>query len=106
MVEAFKKKNLKFHGIPKTVISHYDAKFTSNFLNELFTGLCMQLIFTTMYNPQTLGQIERFDHILKDIFCMYIMKYPTKRDDYLHLDQFSYNNNYQESLKMTPFKVM
>jgi hypothetical protein len=35
---------------------------------------------------------------------MYIMNKPTRWEDYLHLVEFSYNNGYQASLKMSPFK--
>ena len=37
---------------------------------------------------------------------MYVMKNPTKWKDYLYLAEFSYNNGYQTSLKMSPFEVL
>ena len=37
---------------------------------------------------------------------MYVMKNPTKWEDYLHLAQFAYNNEYQTSAKMSPFEVL
>ena len=37
---------------------------------------------------------------------MYVMNMPKKPEDYLHLVEFSYNNNYQASLKMSPFEVL
>jgi hypothetical protein len=35
---------------------------------------------------------------------MYVMDNPSKWKDYLHLIEFSYNNGYQDSLKMIPFE--
>ena len=37
---------------------------------------------------------------------MYVMKNPTKWEDCLHLAEFAYNNRYQTSSKMSPFKVI
>ena len=37
---------------------------------------------------------------------MYVMQQPTKWEDYFHLVEFSSNNGYQESLKMSPFEAL
>lgn len=44
--------------------------------------------------------------ILEDMLRMYVMEQPTKWEDYLHLVEFSYNNSYHESLKMSPSEVL
>ena len=36
---------------------------------------------------------------------MYVMDKPSKWEDYLHLVEFTYNNKYQDSLKMSPFEA-
>jgi hypothetical protein len=37
---------------------------------------------------------------------MHVMHQPRKWEDYLPLVEFAYNNGYQASLKMSPFKVL
>ena len=37
---------------------------------------------------------------------MNVMDKPSKWEDYLHLVEFSYNNGYQESLKLIPFEAL
>ena len=37
---------------------------------------------------------------------MYVMEKPTKWEDYLHLVEFTYNNGYEASAKMSPFEIM
>ena len=37
---------------------------------------------------------------------MYVMDQPSKWEDYLYLVEFSYNNGYHSSLKMSPFEAM
>ena len=94
------------HGISKVIISNIDANITSIFWKELFEGLETQLSFSTSYHPQTNGQTERTNHILEDTLHMYVMEKPSKWEDYLRLVEFTYNNSYQGSLKMNPFKVL
>jgi len=42
---------VRLHGVPKKIISYRDAKFTSKFWKELFTGLGRELDFSTTYHP-------------------------------------------------------
>ena len=37
---------------------------------------------------------------------MYLKDQPSKWEDYLHLVEFAYNNNYQESTRFSPFKIL
>jgi hypothetical protein len=100
------KEIFRMHGLPKTIISDRDTKFTSNFWKTLFSGLDTQLNFSTTYHPQTDSQTERTNRIVEDMLWMYVMDFPTKWEEYLHLVEFAYNNGYHTSLKMSPFEVM
>jgi hypothetical protein len=37
---------------------------------------------------------------------MYVRTKPTKWEEFLHLVEFSYNNDYETSTKMRPFEVL
>jgi transposase InsO family protein len=106
IANIFMKDIFRLHGIPKMIISDRDAKFTSNFWKYLFTGFGTQLAFSTTYHPQTDGKTERVNMVLEDMLRMYAMHQPRKWEDYLPLVEFSYNNGYQESLKMIPFEAL
>jgi hypothetical protein len=64
------------------------------------------LIHSSAYHPQTDGQTERVNQVLEDMLCACVMNYRDSWDKCLPLVEFSYNNSYQESLKMTPFKAL
>lgn len=106
IADIFMKEVLKLHGITKVIISDRDVKFTGNFSKKLFKSLDTKLNFTTAYHPQTDGQTERVNQVLEDMIRMYVMDQPSKWEEYLHLVEFSYNNNYQASAKMSPFEIL
>jgi hypothetical protein len=66
----------------------------------------MHLIHSSAYHLQTDGQRERVNQILEDMLRACVLNYPDMWDKCLLLAEFSYNNNYQESLKMGPFKAL
>jgi hypothetical protein len=106
ITQVFMQEIFRLHGMPKEIVFDRDMKFTSNFWKSLMAGLETQLLFSTTYHPQTDGQIERVNQILEDMLRMHVMHQPRKWEDYLPLIEFAYNNSYQASLKMCPFKVL
>jgi hypothetical protein len=52
------------------------------------------------------GQTERVNQILEDMLEACVMEYHGSWDKNLSWAEFSYNNSYQESLKMAPFKAL
>jgi hypothetical protein len=64
------------------------------------------LNFSSTYHPQTDGQTERVNQILEDMLRACALKDKKSWDKYLPYAEFSYNNNYQESLKMSLFEVL
>ena len=64
-----------------------------------------QLKFSTTYHPQTNGKTERVNQVLEDMLRMYVIDKLGKWEDYLHLVEFSYNNNFQVSTRMSPFEI-
>jgi hypothetical protein len=102
----FMKEIFRLHGMPKEIISDIDTKFSSNFWKSLFVGFETKFIFSTTYHPQTDGKTERVNQVLEDMLRMNVMHYTKKWEDYLPLVEFSYNNGYQASLKMSPFEAL
>jgi hypothetical protein len=106
IVDIYMREIAKLHGVPKTIVSDRDPKFTSNFWKGLFKGIGTSLNFSTTYHPESDGQTERVNQVIEDMLRMYVMDKPSKWEDYLHLVEFAYNNGYQASLKMSPFEAL
>jgi hypothetical protein len=64
------------------------------------------LKFSSAYHPQTDGQTERTNQILEDMLRAYALQDQLGWDKRLPYAEFSYKNNYQASLKMSPFEVL
>ncbi|GJU15500.1 putative reverse transcriptase domain-containing protein [Tanacetum coccineum] len=55
------------HGVPVSIISDHDGRFTSHFWWSLHKALGTQLDMSTAYHPQIDGQSERTIQTLEDI---------------------------------------
>jgi hypothetical protein len=65
-----------------------------------------KLNFSSAYHPQTDGQTKRVNQILEDMLRACALKDNQSWDKCLLYAEFSYNNNYQESIKMAPFEFL
>ncbi|GJT35359.1 putative reverse transcriptase domain-containing protein [Tanacetum coccineum] len=59
---------------------------------------------STTYHPETDGQSERTIQTLEDMLRACVIDFGKGWDRYLHLVEFSYNNNYHNSIKAAPFE--
>jgi hypothetical protein len=94
------------HGVPKKVVSDRGTQFTSKFWEKLHESMDTKLNFSLAYHPQTDGKTERVNKILEDMLRAYAQKDNQSWDKCLSYAKFSYNNNDQESIKMTPFELL
>jgi transposase InsO family protein len=94
------------HGVPKKIVSDRGTQFTSRFWEKLHEAMDTKLNFSSVYHPQIDGQTERVNQILEDMLRACALKDKKSWDKYLPYAEFSYNNSYQKSLKMSPFEVL
>jgi transposase InsO family protein len=88
------------HVVPKKIVSNKGTQFTSKFWKRLHEALYTQLCFSYAYHPQTDGQTERVNQILEDMLRACALQYGRSWYTSLSYVEFSYNNNYQESLNI------
>jgi transposase InsO family protein len=97
---------VKLHGIPRRIMSDRGAQFTSSFWKSLHEALGTKLDFSSAYHPQTDGQTERVNQILEDMLRACVLTYGKDWEDSLPYAEFSYNNSYQASLKMSSYEAL
>ena len=94
------------HGIPASITSDRDAKFTSNFWQSLQEELGTKLNFSTAFHPQSDGQSERTIQTLEDMLRAVILDRGGSWETILPLIEFAYNNSYQATINMAPYEAL
>ncbi|KAL4016352.1 hypothetical protein IC575_024000 [Cucumis melo] len=95
---------VRLHGVPMSIVSDRDARFTSKFWKGLQTAMGTRLDFSTAFHPQTDGQTERLNQVLEDMLRACALEFQGSWFFHLHLMEFAYNNSYQATIGMGPFE--
>ncbi|GJW94334.1 putative reverse transcriptase domain-containing protein [Tanacetum coccineum] len=78
------------HGVPVSIISDRDGRFTSHLWQALQEALGTRLDMSTAYHPQTGGQSERTIQTLEDMLRACVMDFGGSWDTHLPLIEFSF----------------
>ena len=106
LAELYVRKIVRLHGIPISIISDRDSRFTSTFWRSVQKAMGTKLKFSTVFHPQTDGQTERTIQTLGDMLCSCVMEFKGAWNKYLPLIKFSYNNSYQATIGMAPYEAL
>ncbi|KAK5777176.1 hypothetical protein PVK06_045143 [Gossypium arboreum] len=85
LAELYIKEIVRLHGIPLSIISDRDPRFTSRFWQKLQDALGTKLNFSTAFHPQTDGQSERVIQILEDMLRCCVLEFQGSWERYLPL---------------------
>ncbi|KAJ9561422.1 hypothetical protein OSB04_006582 [Centaurea solstitialis] len=86
-------KVLCLHGIPLSIVSNRDARFTSTFWLSFQRELGTRVNLSTVYHSQTDGQSEWTIQTLEDMLRACVLDFGGSWEDHLPLIEFTYNNN-------------
>ncbi|KAL0556498.1 hypothetical protein IC582_005012 [Cucumis melo] len=94
------------YGVPVSIVSDRDSRFTSKFLPSLQKAMGTGLKLSTSFHPQTDGQCERTIQTLEDMLRACVLQLKGSWNTHLPLMEFAYNNSYQPSIGMTPYEAL
>ena len=95
----------KLHGMPKTIISDRDTKFTSIFWSSFIKLLGTKHRLSSAFRPQTDGQTERTNRFIQDYLRGLVNPFQNDWDQFLALAEFAYNARIHSSIGMAPFEA-
>ena len=90
---------------PATV-SNRDPRFTVHFWKSFQKAMGTRLTMSTAFHPQTDGQSERTIQVLEDMLQACVLDHKGSWDEHFPLVEFAYNNIYQASIQMAPYKAL
>lgn len=94
------------HGIPYEIHTDQGPEFTNELLKRLNVRMGVESRFTTPYNPQSNGEVERFNRTLVDSISAYVSQCPGTWDRYLAGALFAYRSSPHPATGETPFMLM
>ncbi|KAI5337634.1 hypothetical protein L3X38_016905 [Prunus dulcis] len=97
---------VRLHGVPVSIVSYEEPRFTSRFWTKLNEAFGTQLQFDTAFHPQTDGQSERTIQTLEDMLRACALQFRGDWDEKLPLMEFADNNSCQTSIEMSPFDAL
>ncbi|KAJ9538070.1 hypothetical protein OSB04_030803 [Centaurea solstitialis] len=106
LVDIYVREIVARHGVPVTVISDRDVRFTSRFWSRFHDDLGTRLQFSMTFHPHTDGQSERTIRTLEDMLRACVLDFGGSWDSHLPLVEFSYNNSFHASIGMPPYEML
>lgn len=97
---------MRLHGLPKTIVSDRDTKFTRYFWRMLWKKLNTEPKFSSTFHLQTDGQIEVVNKSLGSLLRCLIGDKPANWDLVLTQADFVYNSSVNRCTKKTPFEIV
>ena len=97
---------VRIHGLPKTIVSDRDVRFTSYFWKTLWHMLGTKLKFSTAYHPQTDGQTEVVNRSLGSLLRCLVGENIKNWDLLLPKAEFAYNSSVNRTTGKSPFEIV
>ena len=97
---------VRLHGVPVSIVLDRDRRFMAHFWKSFQKAMGTRLTMSIAFHPQTDGQSERTIQVLEDMLRACVLGHKGSWEKHLPLVEFSYNNNYQASILMTPYEAL
>jgi 8-oxo-dGTP pyrophosphatase MutT (NUDIX family) len=91
------------HGLPESIVSDRDGRFTSNFWQCLTARLGIKNLMSTAFHPETDGQTERMNSLLEETLRHFVGYTQSEWDENIQMAAFAINNAVNVSTGQTPF---
>ena len=91
------------HGMPRSIVSDRDPRFTSLFWRSISLALGISLDMSSANHPQTDAQTERVNRVLEEVLRHFVDYDQQNWDRLLPVVEFAYNDAVQASTQLSPF---
>ena len=95
----------RLHGLPDSLVSDRDPKFTSRFWRQLLAFCNVKLKMSTSHHPQTDGTSEVMNRMVENYLRCYCSLNQDNWDVLLTSAEFAYNSSKSTDLGVSPFEM-
>ena len=99
------KEVVRLHGIPESIVSDRDTKFTSIFWKELHRLMGSKLLMSTAFHPQTDGATERANRSIAQILRTVVSNDQQDWSDKCPMVEFTINSSVNATTGYAPFEL-
>ncbi|MEI6371517.1 MAG: reverse transcriptase domain-containing protein [Nostocales cyanobacterium ELA608] len=103
LAKLFMRDIVRLHGLPKSIISDRDPRFTAHFWKEFWNTLGTTLNMSTAFHPQSDGQTENANKVLEIMLRPRVDFDQTDWDEHLAAAELAINNAKNETTGYSPF---
>lgn len=96
---------VRLHGLPETIVSDRDPKFTSQFWSETHRLLGVKLARSTAFHPQSNGASERMIRKVSQILRTVVQPDQLDWPKHLPMVELAINSSVSESTGFAPFEL-
>ena len=96
---------VRLHGIPRSIVSDRDVRFTSSFWRTLWCLMGTTLKFSTTFHPQTNGTTVVTNRTLGNLLQCLVQRNTTAWDELLPRAKFAYNASQHRTTEYSPFRI-
>ena len=100
---TYVKEVVRLHGLPDSIVSDRDSKFTSKFWRETHRLLGTKLLMSTAFHLQTDGQTEWVNQEIEVYLHAYVDHLQDDWAEWLSTAEFALNNREHSATGQTPF---
>jgi putative transposase len=96
---------VRLHGVPESIVSDRDPRFTSDVWQSLWRSLGTNLLMSSSSHPQTDGITERTNRTLLAMLRATLSSNPGNWLELVPLVEFAYNSSMHTAIRMSPFEA-
>ena len=103
--EIYFKEVVKLHGLPDTILSDRDVRFTASFWKTLWKFCGTQLSMAAAHHPQSNAANERVHLVIEEMLRALVQYPPFNWPEQLPVIEFAINNAVHSETGYTPFEL-
>ena len=105
LAELYIREVVRLHGLPESIVSDRDSKFTSKFWREVHRVLGAKLLMSTSFHPQTDGMTERAIRSVSQILRATVSPDQLDWVERIPLTEFAINSSTSATTGFAPFEL-